>query len=735
MRGKIAGLLAVACVFTACSGDDDEATTDSPATTSSAEATEPGDTTVPSDEPSTTVAPPTTEAGGSTDTTTDTTTGTTTAPPTTEPSGPSPSPADADLVAAIQADLDGAPAGCDPLDPRQCVFPYPSNATTVGDDTSATGLRVAFPTDGLPANSEGVHIDPAEWNRNDGFSPNSSILTHVPGLDAEASSLPRWDDLEGSLSDEATVVIVDDAGERVALWAEPDVDVTGPDDEVLVIHPAVSLEEGRTYHVALRGLVDGTGATIDPSATFTSYRDALTTEIDEIERRRPDMEAMFDDLAAAGIARDDLQLAWTFTVASTENITGRMLHIRDETLAELGDAAPTFTVTDVIEPPELDRDGLARQIVGTYTVPNWLTGDGGPGNRFETGDDGLPVRNGTVEAPFVCNVSDTTMNGTEPAHIVQYGHGLLGSNFEINAGNVRAMSNEHDVVHCATKWAGMSEDDIGNAASVLTEVSAFPTMADRLQQGVLNQIVLGRLMLADDGLVADPAFARPDGSPLIDHTTLYYDGNSQGGIMGLMLAGVSPDFERAVLGVPGMNYSMLLPRSVDFDTYEAIMTPAYPSTLDRMLTISLMQMLWDRAEGAGYVRHVVSDPLPGTNAKDVLMHVAYGDHQVTELSALVQARTMGVPIHRPIAADGRYPGDPAWGLDDATEGVSTSAIVIWDSGMAPIPFEATAPREGDDSHEDPRADPDARVQKAAFLFDGEYVDVCNGAPCTADHVD
>ncbi|MEQ9163792.1 MAG: hypothetical protein RLN74_13860, partial [Ilumatobacter fluminis] len=205
MRGKIAGLLAVACVFTACSGDDDEATTDSPATTSSAEATEPGDTTVPSDEPSTTVAPPTTEAGGSTDTTSDTTTATTTAPPTTEPSGPSPSPADADLVAAIQADLDGAPAGCDPLDPRQCVFPYPSNATTVGDDTSATGVRVAFPTDGLPANSEGVHIDPAEWNRNDGFSPNSSILTHVPGLDAEASSLPRWDDLEGSLSDEATV--------------------------------------------------------------------------------------------------------------------------------------------------------------------------------------------------------------------------------------------------------------------------------------------------------------------------------------------------------------------------------------------------------------------------------------------------------------------------------------------------------------------------------------------------
>src|SRR5690606_8059469 len=249
--------------------------------------------------------------------------------------------------------------------------------------------------------------------------------------------------------------------------------------------------------------------------------------------------------------------------------------------------------------------------------------------------------------------------GSEPARLVQYGHGLLGSHFEINAGNVRAMSNEHDVVHCATKWAGMSEDDIGNAVTVLTELSGFATMADRLQQGVLNQIVLGRLMLAADGLATDPAFHRPDGSPLVDNSVLYYDGNSQGGIMGLMLAAVSPDFERAVLGVPGMNYSLLLPRSVDFDTYEAVMEPAYPSTLDRMLLIAVLQMLWDRGEGAGYVQHVVADPLPDTPVKDVLLHVAYGDHQVSELSALVEARTMGIPIHRPAVPDGRWPGDPA----------------------------------------------------------------------------
>ena len=372
-------------------------------------------------------------------------------------------------------------------------------------------------------------------------------------------------------------------------------------------------------------------------------------------------------------------------------------------------------------------------------MPNYLTGDGGPGNRFTYGDgvtptgDELPVQNGTIEAPFVCNISVATIDGGEPAHLVQYGHGLLGSNTEVNAGNVRAFANEHNVVFCATKWAGMSEDDIGNAAATLAEFSNFSTMADRLQQGVLNQIFLGRLMIHADGLVSDPAFAFDDGSPLIDTAHLDYDGNSQGGIMGLMLTAVSPDIERSVLGVMGMNYSVLLERSVDFEKYEAIMEPAYPNDLDRVLVISLAQMLWDRGEGAGYVQHVTDDPYPGTEAKDVLLHVAFGDWQVSELTAMIAARTMGVPIHRPVAADGRSAEvQPGFDLDSIEYPSDGSGLVIWDSGSDPIPFANVPPSTGRDSHEDPRADADVRAQKASFLFDDTLVDVCDGEACTAD---
>ena len=729
MRKWMAGGLAAALIAAGCSGGDDDTAATQPSATQPS-VTQPAATT---EAP----APATTQAAA------------TTAAPTTVAE---PQTVDADTAQAIEAAVAAAPAGCDPLDTRHCLLPYPSNLFTVGDDYTATGLRVNFPAAGAPVNANGVPIDLAEWNRNDGFSPNSTILTFVPGLDAEASNLPSWTDLGGSLADDATVVLIDaETGERFALWAEPDAKAPAADGATLVIHPAVALPEGRTYVVAIRGLVGTDGAPIEPNPVFRAYRDGLITENSVVEARRPAVAADLAALAAAGIATDDLYLAWAFTTASTDNIAGRMLAIRDAALAELGDAAPAVTVESVTRTGDPDQpETIAIRVSGTYTVPNFLTGDGGPGNAFyydadpTENPDALPAINPeqpTIESPFQCNISEATVAGSEPAHLVQYGHGLLGRNREIDAGNVRAMSNEHNVVHCATKWAGMSEDDIGNAAATLSEFSTFDTMADRLQQGLVNQIFLGRLMLHPDGLVALPEFQRADGTPLIDTSELDYDGNSQGGIMGLALIALSPDIDRAVLGVPGMNYSVLLPRSVDFTEYEAVMAPAYPDPFDRTLIISLTQMLWDRGEGAGYVQHVTGDNYAGVDPVPTLLHVAYGDHQVSELSALIEARTLGAAIHQPVAGEGRWAEvEPGWGLDpiDYTDpatagGAAGSAIVIWDSGMAPIPFENVPPSVGDDSHEDPRADADVRVQKAAFLFDDQLIDVCAAEACLADH--
>jgi len=634
--------------------------------------------------------------------------------------------------AALAAGLATAPApGCDPLDAHACMLPFPSDALTTPDPSTDTGVRVSFVGDAMPANVGGVHIDPAEWNRNDGFSPNSSILTVVDGLDAAASKLPSWTDPTVSLSPDSPVVMVDIAtAERVPLWAEPDDETPG----LLVIHPAVSLAEGHRFAVALRSLVGAGGAPIEPSPVFRAYRDRVQGP-DWLEARRDSMEEMFAALTAAGVDRSGLTLAWNFTVSSSKSIVERMLGIRDAALKKIGTTAPAFTVDSIV--PSDGTGVIDRKISGTFEVPNFLAGDGSPGNGFWYGADGLtspdeiPQQNGTLRAGFTCNIPKSAVDGTATGktHLVLYGHGLLGSNDEIDAGNVQAMANEYDVVFCATKWAGMSEDDIPNAISALQDVSKFSTVTDRLQQGVLNAIVLGRLMTSPTGLTKDLSFAGV--TPDLDH--LDYDGNSQGGIMGLMLTAVSPDIGRAVLGVPGMNYSLLLPRSVDFDDYESVFKPAYPDNMQRMLILSIMQMLWDRGEGGGYVQHVTSDPYPATPAKQVLLDVALGDHQVTPLSALIEARALGAEYHEPIDPARTKLNPAAFGLTPiASYPYSGSGIIIWDSGAPDTPLAQIAPRDGHDPHEDPRADPDVRRQKAAFLFDRQLVDVCNGAACTAD---
>ena len=636
--------------------------------------------------------------------------------------------ADAETIAAVDAALAASPAGCDPLDTRQCVLPFPSNATTVADGDTPTGRRVAFPAAGLPTNAQGVAIDPTAWNRNDGFSANTPILAWFADLDPVASDLPSWTDLGASLAPSATVALVDTStGERIPLWV--DIDPQVDDGTLLAIRPAVSLEAATTYAVGLHGLVDNAGMPLEPSAIFRAYRDRLDSQRPALEERRDDIETALTALADAGIDRSTLVLAWPFTTASVENTTAAIVQMRDVTLDGLGGLTPEFEITNVTERPE---PGIGRFVEGTYYVPNWMTEEGTPGTNLNRLADGTLEITGVVQSPFACTIPDSVLDGERRAHAVQYGHGLLGSHLEVGAGNVVAMGNEHDAVHCATKWAGFSEDDVPTAISALQDFSTFPAFIDRQHQGLLNQLVLSRLMLADNGLITEPPFQRADGEPLFDTGRLFFDGNSQGAIMGMALAALSPDIERAVLGVVGMNYSTLLTRSVDFDGFETVLTPAYPDPVDRAIGIAAAQMLWDSTEGAGYVRHLVSDPLPNTPPKDVLMHVAFGDWQVSELTAMVAARTMDIPIHRPVTADGRSrENDPGWAIESLDDD-DRSALVIWDSGSDPIPVEAVPPRTSRDPHADPRNDVEVRGQKAAFLFDGDLVDVCNGGPCTIE---
>ena len=292
----------------------------------------------------------------------------------------------------------------------------------------------------------------------------------------------------------------------------------------------------------------------------------------------------------------------------------------------------------------------------------------------------------------------------------------------MNAGNVQAMSAEHNFVFCATDWIGMSDGGHRRTPwSMLQDFSRFPALADRLQQGFLNFLYLGRLMIHPDGFGADPAF-QDEGRSVIDTRRLFYDGNSQGGIFGGALTALAPDFTRAVLGVPGMNYSTLLRRSVDFDRYSTHpRSRHYPSELERPLILSLMQMLWDRGEPNGYAHHMTDDPLPDTPPHEVLLHVAFGDHQVANVTAEVEARTIGArPAQPALDAGPQLRQEPFYGIPPIRAfPFDGSAFVMWDTRPAAPDARAksSAPRRrrsrtrrrarAGDPHSAPRSDVNA----------------------------
>jgi hypothetical protein len=290
---------------------------------------------------------------------------------------------------------------------------------------------------------------------------------------------------------------------------------------------------------------------------------------------------------------------------------------------------------------------------------------------------------------------------------------------------------------------------------VLQDLSQFKTLVDQSQQGFLNFLLLGRTMIHPNGLVSNTAFQTTGAQPAIDTSHLYYDGNSQGGILGGALTAIAPDFTRAALGVPGMNYSTLLTRSVDFEPYaEGEFTPVicdqlpsplkdvcdllpqdtplglydnYPNELERPLIFSLMEQLWDRSEPDGYAPNMTTNPLPDTPAHTVLMQAAFGDHQVANIAAEVEARTIGASVYQPALDSGRYwnPngifGIPAIGSFP----YSGSALVYWDGGPLSFPGGTATPPStdvpprpptyGSDPHSYPRSDIKARAQKSDFL--------------------
>jgi hypothetical protein len=653
------------------------------------------------------------------------------------------------LVAALVAvpkTASAAPAaGCDPI-AADCLLPFPDNWFTVADPGTATHRRVAFTKAMMPQSRFGVPIDPAEYDRNDGFSPDSPILAHVPGLDLAKTGAAPITDIGSSLNAGAPIVIIDTAtGKRVPYWAELDSNsVLNPTPQglaptpasdtsrqALIIHPAARLADGTHYVVALRNLRDAQGRTIPAGAGFAKLVGRHSPRA-----RWTELAPALATLSRAGI--NGLYLAWDFTTSSSRSLTERALHMRDEAFAQLGTGVPGVVITSVKDSTPAQDPQIARRVSGYVLVPNFLNQiGGGPGSRLNyptahPGPDTLPSENPIPEpAAFQCNIPQAAL--AKPGRVVLFGHGLFQDQTVVDNPLLTSVSEHYDVIFCGAAWLGLTTQDIPYLSVMTLDLSNFPTVPDRMQQAYLDFLFLGRWMIHPKGLAASSAFST-GGRALADTSPgLTYAGYSLGGIEGGALTSLGQDWTRSWLGVPAMGFSTLLNRSSDFAQFKQLLDVTYPDPLEQQIGFGLIQMLWDRGEGDGYIDHVVRNPLPGTPVHRVLVQNVVNDHQVANVASQVEARSLGIPLQEPALAPGRDPDvTPFWGILAIPHyPYAGSAVSWWDSGSPQVPLGNLPPSAGHDPHDDVANTPAALDQAFQFLITGEVTNTCDAQPCTA----
>jgi pimeloyl-ACP methyl ester carboxylesterase len=601
-----------------------------------------------------------------------------------------------------------APEHCEVLNNASCLLPFPSSRFLERARTE-TGYQVVYPPEAMPefnrfqvpftfTVAETKAADPAPYLQNDGFSPTVQILMHFPGgaqlvdsgaprLDAE-TRLPNTRGLEAS---SPTLLLERQGGERINHWTENDVRATDPERRVTFLRPTESLLPGRRYVVAVRNLVGLDGQPVRAEPVFAAIRDGRPSDIPAVEATRRRLEPTLRWLAARGVARETLILAFEFVVSSDHSLTHEMLSMRDQAFdwlaAQQAAGVQTFTVDEVRPINEgCDPAGrpVWREVRGRFQAPLFLSGD--PFGEtakltsfLQRDASGHPVWETLTEAPYGIAIPCSALE--EPKSPVLLGHGLFGS----GQGMVSDFAESEDLagfdlVTGATNWSGLSSPDVANLLDsfivrVIADVDQFEALPDRLRQGQLHALLLAR-MLKQGHFNQDPTF-RANGHGVIDALgPAYYFGASLGGIMGTMFAALTPDIQKLNVDVPAINFSLLLQRATPFIQFQLLTNLVNGDPMEQLIGFGLNHELWVRGEPAGYANHITGRtlrPLPGASPKQMLVTVAWLDQQVSNLGSLLLGRTLRLGTLEGSLLRG-LPGLPD------TTGPQESGWILYDTG-------------------------------------------------------
>ena len=606
---------------------------------------------------------------------------------------------------------------------EECYLPYPSAFFQDPDPTSPTGVRVDYPPDTIPTGLMPA-IDMGPTNTADGVSPAGPILAHF-GVDVDAAYLVGQRELYKSYYADSPIALFNyDTGQRVMFMSEMDMNRKDnfPNRYVLIVRPMEPMAMGQRHLVVLTtDLRDANGQPLTSPDAFVVLRDRILTTNPQIEAIRQHYEEIFAFLAEHGYARDKVLLAWDFMVASKDYLLGSVLSMRETALQESGGHGMGYTITRVVDNP---NDDLARIVEGDFEVPNYLNAD----NEIDFDADHHPIRQ-TENAwfPFTIIIPQKAVTLGQPLPLVVFGHGIFGNGRDYLENwpgpTIQHWAQEAGIVMVATDWIGLSDGDLQLIIDeVIPNLNHVSLVTDRLQQSLINNLVLTELTLGDLQQDGQVAFG---GQPLIDTTRVYYYGVSLGGIQGSSFVSLSNRIQRGVLAVPGCVWLNLIPRSIVWTPIKFYMDLFYPDPIVQQMGIVFFQTRFDLSDPVNLTRLMFKDPLPDAPAgRAVVLQEAIGDCEVPNMTTEMLARAIGVKLMTPSI-------DAVFGLDEVASPATDSAMSQYELvdhlGYTP-PDENVPPTEDNGVHTDMCFLDNALDQVLEFETTGQDEQFCSG-PC------
>lgn len=660
-------------------------------------------------------------------------------------------PGEDDAGTVTQTDVrevDLSEVACDDLDPFACSLPWPSNLYLKSDESRESGYELDFRPESLPANADGKHVDPEPFRRLDGYGVGTPIMAQFPNVDASEFA-SRYDVAPSVVSDAPIVLLeVQDDGEtrRVPYWTELDIKAKRtPEEQILIVRPGEILKKDTRYVVAFRNLKKKDGSPIRASESFAKLRDGRVSENKNtpLAQRKARFEEVFDILESEGISRRSLTLAWDFHTASRETLLGPVMQMREHAVETLGEQGPEINVEEVTElakPGETNEEiqfsdeYIKYEIDGTIEIPQYTKDGGENGDWVLNFDSDYNVQqNGTRTVEFTMGVPHTAVEQNEPLPVV-----LVGPIIYAQFGWIhqfewpRILAESFGYITVSTNWSGVAGGERGMAISAAQDLSTFPAIADRLQEGILEFVLLGRAAKHRLGEL-DPL--KSEGIAVDDD--VYFLGIVLGGVFGLDVLTLSKVIDRAYLHLTSNNFSTILERSDDFGQFIGLFSKSYESRPAQLIGIAAAQLLWAPTDPVTYAEHVKKKPLhPDAAKKDYIGTVVKADPGLPSVSSETLARSgFGIPLMRPYDED--Y--EP-WGVPMAKYPHVGSGLTLYDLGtewptnanlppVQPNGFQGVATDHlFKDGAKDGKA-PRGTKQLDHFFQTGQIVDACDGEPC------